>query len=191
MLAQAIWDEEMHKYNNSGELMEGNSLIDALYQRHAPALFTFLRQHTACREDAEDLLLEVFVIALESAQLAELAAEQQLAWLWRVARNQAIDSYRRNARRPKLALEHVETELFYDEAFSPEQSALRQEEYRHLHVLLEQLTPLQRDVLRLRFGNDLRCTEIAQAMGKKEATVRVLLMRTLRFLQKTYTNQST
>lgn len=180
----------MHKYTNLGELMGDNSLIDALYQRHAPALFAFLRQHTASREDAEDLLLEVFVNALECAQLAELTVEQQRAWLWRVARNKVIDTYRRAARRPTLALEHVETELFSDDAFSPEQSALRQEEYRHLHVLLEQLTPLQRDILLLRFGDDLRCTEIAQAIGKKESTVRVLLMRTLRFLQTIYTHPS-
>src|SRR5215472_11427100 len=112
MLVQTTQDEEMHKHNASGELKKGTSLIDELYQRHAPALFSFLRQHTDSREDAEDLLLEIFVVALESAQLADLAPEKQLAWLWRVARNRVIDSYRHNARHPMLALEHVETELF-------------------------------------------------------------------------------
>lgn len=34
-----------------------------LFHRHAPAIFAFLCQRTASQEDAEDLLLEVFVAA--------------------------------------------------------------------------------------------------------------------------------
>lgn len=186
MFAYAIQDEEMHWFSDLGGPGGEDSLVDALYRRHAQALFAFLLQHTASREDAEDLLLEVFLTALEQDSLADLTEKHQLVWLWRVARNKTIDSYRRSARRPVLALEHVEAQLYYDEALSPEQNALRQEEYRCLHVFLEKLTPLQRDVLRLRFANDLRCAEIAQALGKKESAVRVLLMRTLRFLRRMY-----
>lgn len=40
-----------------------------LFHRHAPAIFAFLRQQTSSREDAEDLLLEVFTAALEHKQL--------------------------------------------------------------------------------------------------------------------------
>jgi DNA-directed RNA polymerase specialized sigma24 family protein len=43
--------------------------------------------------------------------------------------------------------------------------------------------------LRLRFGDDLRCSEIALVLGKKESAVRVLLMRTLRLLRASYIEQ--
>jgi RNA polymerase sigma-70 factor (ECF subfamily) len=106
-----------------------------------------------------------------------------------VARNKAIDHYRRNARRPTLGLEQVEASLFEDEDGSPERAALRQDEFERLRASLRELTPLQRDVLRLRFADDLRYGEIALALGKKESAVRVLLMRTLRFLRTIYAAQ--
>jgi RNA polymerase sigma-70 factor (ECF subfamily) len=171
------------------DLLGDESLVDALYRAHAAALFAYLRQRAATRADAEDLLLDVFVLALEYDQLAGLTPERQLAWLWRVTRNKAIDHYRRTARHPTLGLEQVEGNLVDDEDGSPEHTALRQDEFQRLYASLQALTPLQRDVLRLRFADDLRCGEIALALGKKESTVRVLLMRTLRFLRTIYVAQ--
>ena len=179
----------MHDVNNLLSSTGEDSPIDALYRTHAPAIFAYLRQHTATRADAEDILLDVFVTALEHTQLADLPEDRQLAWLWRVARNRVVDSYRRSARRPTKALEDVEAELTDREERSPEHNALRQDEYRQLHTLLNDLTPLQRDVLRLRFADDLRCGEIALILGKKESAVRVMLMRTLRFLRSVYAGQ--
>jgi RNA polymerase sigma factor (sigma-70 family) len=170
--------------------MVDESPIDRLYRRHAPAVFAFLRQHSARREDAEDLLLEVFVTALEQTTLQEMPEQQQVAWLWRVARNKTIDSYRRAARRPALELEQVMAELAADETQSPEQSALRREEYRQLKELLTPLSPIQQDVVWLRFAYDLQCTEIAEVLGKKQSAVRVLLMRALRFLRTVYASTS-
>jgi RNA polymerase sigma factor (sigma-70 family) len=180
----------MHEFTSSEEASRDDCLVDQLYRRHAPGLFAFLRHHTATREDAEDLLLEVFLSALEQAHLVEMDEERQAAWLWRVARNRAIDSYRRSAHRPVVALERVETELYEDETQSPEESALRREEYRRLQIALRSLTPLQREVLQMRFADDLQSVEIAAALGKKQAAVRVLLMRTLRFLRTMYTDST-
>src|SRR5258708_13873228 len=59
------------------------SLIAALYQRHAPGTLTFIRRHIPSREDAEDALLEVFLAALESENLAALNEGEQLACLRR------------------------------------------------------------------------------------------------------------
>src|SRR5262249_10937444 len=120
--------------------------------------------------------------------LAELTEERRLAWLWRVARNKAIDHHRRSARRPTLELDHVAERLANAEAGSPEHSAGRHDESDQLRRHLAEPTALQREVLRLRFADDLRCSQIALVLGKKESAVRVLLMRTLRFLRTSYTN---
>jgi RNA polymerase sigma factor (sigma-70 family) len=174
-----------------------DSLVDRLYQRYASALLAFLRQHTATLEDAEDLLLEVFRSALEQKSLGDLAEKQQAAWLWRVARNMAIDRYRRSSRHPVLELEQVAAELYEDETHSPEQSALlreedelRQDGYRRLQDLVRSLSPLQQEVLRLRFALGLQSPQIAEVLGKKPSMIRVLLLRTLRHLQTMYSNSS-
>jgi RNA polymerase sigma-70 factor (ECF subfamily) len=168
--------------------VEDDSLVDRLYQQHAPAIFAFFRQHTATREDAEDLLLEVFLTALEQETLAELAERHQVAWLWRVARNKAIDKYRRTARRSTLNLEQVMAQLYEDETHSPEESALRREDDRRLKALLASLSSAQRDVVWMRFAHDLQSTEIAEVLGMKQSTVRVLLMRAMRVLRTVYTS---
>ncbi|HZR41762.1 MAG TPA: sigma factor-like helix-turn-helix DNA-binding protein [Ktedonobacteraceae bacterium] len=62
------------------------------------------------------------------------------------------------------------------------------EEYAHLHAHLEKLSPIQREALRLRFANGLRCSEIATVLGKRDGTVRVLLSRALNFLRSIYEN---
>ena len=68
----------------------------ALYQRYAATVFTYLRRRAPSREDAEDLLLEVFLAACEQqAALLALPEDARLAWLRRVAQHKLIDHYRR------------------------------------------------------------------------------------------------
>ena len=157
-----------------------------LFHRHAPPLFAFLCQRTTSQEDAEDLLLEVFVAALERDGFSELSEGEQQKWLWRVARNKTIDNYRRSTSKAVLALEDVAGTLYADEELSPEQTALRQEEYARLRATLENLPAPQQEVLRLRFGDNLRCAEIATVMGKREGAVRMLLSRALNLLRTIY-----
>lgn len=179
----------MHEFSTVHQLMGEESWVDALYQAHAPALFVFLRRQVATRADAEDLLLEVFTAALEQPSLADLDEARREAWLWRVARNKAVDHLRRAARRPTQDLDRIDGDLTGDEEDSPERDLLRRDEYRRLHAHLDQLTPLQRDVLRLRFAEGLHSGEIARVLGQKDSSVRVLLMRTLRSLRAIYARQ--
>jgi RNA polymerase sigma-70 factor, ECF subfamily len=157
-----------------------------LYSRHAPVIFAYLCRHIPSREDAEDILLEVFLAALEHGRLATLSEKEQQAWLWAVARNKVVDHYRRATRHPSVTLKQVEETVFENEELAPEQVTLRHEEYAHLHTTLKELPALQQEVLRLRFGNGLRCAEIAAILEKSEGSVRMLLSRTLKFLRTIY-----
>ena len=163
-----------------------DSPVARLYELHATAIFAYLRRQAASREDAEDLLVEVFVVAVESSAFDRLGEKEQVAWLWRVAHHKAVDAYRRSRLRQGVDLELVADVIYDDGERAPEQIALRREEYAHLHAHLEKLSPIQREAVRLRFANDLRCSEIAAVLGKREGTVRVLLSRALNFLRTIY-----
>ena len=54
--------------------------IAALYQKCALAIFAYLVRHTSSEEDAEDILVEVFLAALENKQFLLLPEKVQLAW---------------------------------------------------------------------------------------------------------------
>jgi RNA polymerase sigma-70 factor (ECF subfamily) len=157
-----------------------------MYSRHAPGIFAYLCRHIPSREDAEDILLEVFLAALEHGRFPALSEKEQQAWLWAVARNKVVDHYRRATRHPSVTLKQVEETVFENEELAPEQVTLRHEEYARLYATLKELPSLQQEVLRLRFGNDLRCAEIAVILEKSEGAVRMLLSRTLKFLRTIY-----
>ena len=163
-----------------------DSPIAVMYQRQAPVIFAYLCHHTSSREDAEDLLLEVFLAALEHRKFPALGEKEQQAWLWAVARNKVVDHYRRSTRHPSVTLKQVAETVYENEELAPEQVTLRHEEYAQLHATLKELPALQQEVLRLRFGNNLRCTEIAAILEKSEGSVRMLLSRTLKLLRTIY-----
>lgn len=158
-----------------------------LYERFAETLLAYLCQQVSHRQDAEDLLLEVFLAALQNSSLARLPATRQLAWLRRVARNKVIDHYRHAALVSIQPLGHVQEPE--DQDPTPEQRTEEQEEQRWLLQAIARLSPAQRELLRLRYVQELRLTQIAVLMEKSEGTVRKMLSRTLRQLRMLHTLQ--
>ncbi len=169
----------------SGAASVDDSPAAALYERYANMVLMYLRRRLPSREEAEDLLLEVFLAAFERDGLSALTEKERSAWLQQVARHKLIDYYRRAARRGAVTLGEVE-ETLYDEAYDPEQVALRHEEERRLHAAIRQLPAMQQEILRLRFGLGLRCGQIAAHVGKQEGAVRMALLRTLNLLRSLY-----
>lgn len=162
------------------------TVASTLYQRHAASIFTYLRLHMPSREDAEDLLVDTFLAALESKTFHTLSQEQQRLWLWRVAHNKVVDRHRSSKHRPMFTLDDIAEDVFYDEEQAPDMLAERSEEYLRLYRHVKELPQLQRQALRLRFVEGLRCSEIATKLGKREGAVRTLLSRTLNVLRSAY-----
>ena len=162
------------------------SEIAFLYSKYAPGLLGYARMHVASQEDAEDLVVEVFLAAIENAKFPTLSEKAQQLWLWRVTRNKVIDAYRRAKTRQRVSLDAMAEQLFVDEVFSPENAALRQEDYMDLYAHLQSLPAPQQEILRLRFGQGLSCAEIAARLGKQENAVRVALSRSLNLLRDIY-----
>lgn len=160
------------------------SLDFALYERYAPTILAYLCQHVTNPQDAEDLLVEVFLAALKRPGFAHLAAEHQLAWLRRVAHNKIIDRLRKTTR---LTLTSLDEALEQESSeLTPEEYSVRQESYAYLHRCLARLAPEQQELLRLRYGEGLRLVEIATRLHKPDGTVRKQLLRTLNRLRELY-----
>lgn len=158
-----------------------------LYERQAPAMLAYFYRQTASWDDAEDLLVEVFLAALENERFGDLTEGEQERWLWRVARNKKADHFRRFKRQDSLPLDvEVIEAVIEDLALTPENSLLQQETYADLHTALRKLPKAQQEVLELRFGHELTCGQIATILKKTEASVRMLLSRTLKQLRITY-----
>jgi RNA polymerase sigma-70 factor, ECF subfamily len=160
---------------------EGNR---TLYDRFTLTIFTYICQQVSNTQDAEDLLVEVFLAAFNNEALSSLPAERQLAWLLRVTKNKLIDRYRHLA---LLTLVPIELAREVEDAtLTPEQYTEQQENYQRLYRALEQLLPLQRELIRLRYTKGLSFLEIARIFEKSEGAVRKLYARTLQQLRWLY-----
>jgi RNA polymerase sigma-70 factor, ECF subfamily len=158
----------------------------ALYQEYAPLLLAYLRRQTASLEDAEDLLVEVFLAALERGQLLSVPKGERRRWLFGVAQHKLVDAYRRSARHPVVPLGVLAERVEEAAAQAPEQVVLRQEAQSELQAALQRLPPQQQEVLRLRFAHGLGAAEIAAVVGKGEGAVRILIWRALKLLRTYY-----
>ena len=164
--------------------------LSLLYQKYAQVILAYLDRRISIKEDAEDLLLEVFLAALENQVWMTLADGEQLAWLRRVARNKLIDHYRRNMRHPVMPLQEMHEALDEDENLMPEHLALRHEAQSILHREIAALPQLQQEILRLRFAHGLHTKEIALMLKKTDTAIRILLSRTLNQLRRSYERQT-
>lgn len=160
-----------------------------LYRKHAQAILSYLDRRVSIKEDAEDLLLEVFLAALENQVWATLADNQQLAWLRRVARNKLVDQYRQKARHPVTPLQELHEALDEDEQSMPESQALRQEAQGMLRRKVAALPKLYQETLRLRFGYGLHTKDIALHLKKTDTAVRIMLSRALNQLRHSYDHE--
>lgn len=164
----------------------GQSHIARLYQSYAPELLQYIRRHVPSQEDAEDVLLEVFIAALEKPDLSNMSEQEQLAWLRRVAHNKFVDLHRRTIRRPSIPLEDLSYDLYNEDDDAPELVALGHEQHALLRSHLASLPRIHQEVLRLRFAEDLHCPEIAKRLNKSDGAIRTMLSRILNLLRNTY-----
>ena len=166
--------------------LSNNSPVAELYLQYGPSLLMYIRRYVTSREDAEDMLLEVFLAALESNSLNSLDERRQKSWLWSVARNKVIDHYRRSKRRPVAPLEEAEEALYEEDWLAPEAITLRHEIDNVLRAHISSLGEQQQKILSLRFAHGLHCSEIATLLNKSDTAIRQMLSRTLNLLRNAY-----
>ena len=158
--------------------------FDALYRRYVARIYRYARAHTPGEDDAADLTQQIFLKALDALPRYRERGLPFAAWLFRIARNAAVDAHRR--RRPTIAWDHVPEVARPPDAGDPEAAALRRERATQLRHLLDALDRDRRELLALRFAAGLPVREIAAVIGKSEAAVKKQLARTLRMLKEQY-----
>jgi RNA polymerase sigma-70 factor (ECF subfamily) len=151
----------------------------ALYDRYAERIFRFLRRRTTDQALAEDLTSEVFLRAWDHLDGFDPNRAPFGAWLFRIARNLAIDLSRK--RGPDTSIETLSPEPA-ELSPGPEMAAAARLDSLRLYEALADLTPPQQEVLSLRYIEGLSTAEVAAALGKRAGAVRALQMRGLRAL---------
>ena len=154
--------------------------VEKLIKENSAQLLHYLKSHTHSKEDAEDLLQDVFMSVYEhSAEFnPELCNEQ--AWLYIIAKRKLVSYYRKFKQNDSIE-EMEDYQLPGDN--SMEQAAnlmsCRQAAAQALSILDER----SRDVVVLRYFYDLSFKEISGKMGISEGNARVISTRALDKMQ--------
>jgi RNA polymerase sigma-70 factor, ECF subfamily len=179
----------MHQTHDSS--LDESIVFDCFYHNHALTVLRYLNAHLALKEDAEDLLIEVFQASFQDLTVQKLGFSGQQAWLLRVARNKLANHYRLGQQRTGIAsIDDFADILMADDIKElPEPFALRKEDHSRLMTHIGTLDALQQEVLRLRFAYGLQSGEIAARLNKKAPAIRAILSRTLNKLRLRYEKQ--
>lgn len=151
-----------------GRALRGDaSAAERLVRLHLGAAYAVALSVTRVPQDAEDVVQDAFVTALE--RLEECTPERFPGWLLRIVRNRALNHRRGEGVRAARPLDEAADRAAGD---SPARDAERTELRERLSAGLETLTDVQREVLLLHDLEGWKHREIAAALGLPEGTVR-------------------
>jgi RNA polymerase sigma-70 factor (ECF subfamily) len=157
---------------------------EQLYRAHKDTLYhRVIRPRTRNSADAEDVLVDTFTRGLERLGQFQWTGKSLLAWLTRIAINQAMDEGRRSTRH-RRGLEIVASREHGREAVRPdrqiEAASDRQKARAEVEAVLPLLNPRYAHALRLRLLEDRPRAECAELLAVKLGTFDVLLLRATR-----------
>jgi RNA polymerase sigma factor (sigma-70 family) len=145
---------------------------EALVARYQARLLAFCRHMLGSREDAEDVLQEVFAAAY-NAMVADERGLNVRPWLYRIARNRSLNHLRRVQ---AIGVDSMDVHLSENGA-STADKVHRREEFRLLVQDVQGLAETQRTALLLREIDALSYEQIAEAMETTVPSVKSLLVR--------------
>ncbi len=151
------------------------------YDVFGPKIYRHALFRTSSPETADDIMSETFVRAWQSVRVKAEEIQHLKAFLYRIADNLIIDHYRRNARAAVAISDEIEETLRAPGDPHEEMDRLLKSE--RLGQALSRLRPEVRDLLVMRYIDDLPIEHIAELTGKKKNAVYVALHRAVKELK--------
>jgi len=154
-----------------------------LYDHYMPMIYRFILLKVTQREEAEDLTHQVFLKAWTS--IGSKYSEKGLpfsSWLYRIARNTVIDHYRR--RKPTSDLEEGEGREEMISRPDIERKLDLNQNAREAFAAIQKLKDIEKDIIIMRFVEDLSTKEVAETIGKSEGAVKLAQHRALEKVRK-------
>ncbi len=178
-------DTELVRLSQQGDVRA----FDELMQRYHSRIYALLYNMTSNREDAEDLIQEVFLKAYKA--LPKFKGQSSFyTWVYRIAVNRAINYVKKRKRRQALSLDDVDLGLERDEFLvemssrsTPFRDAKLTELQQKLNEALQTLSEKHRAVVIMHDIEGIQHNEIGEIIGCSAGTVRSRLFYARKQLQ--------
>jgi len=153
--------------------------FEVLVRRYSSTVYRVAYRFTGSRESAEDATQETFLKIYKALPTVKLDAPFK-PWLYKIATNTAISSYRKSRGKTHVSLAAAADR---DLATAPDDTALRVVEHDNLQAAISNLPDTYRQVVILRTVADLPYAEVAKILDVPEATARTWFNRAKNLLR--------
>jgi RNA polymerase sigma-70 factor, ECF subfamily len=154
------------------------------YDLYVDQLYRFIYFKVGNREEAEDLCSAMFLKAWHYILKNSLKDHKTLkALLYKISRNLIIDHYRKTNGRETMSLDDETGMKIVDEKQRPNYDLELKADLLVVESKLPELKDEYREVIILRFINELSIKEIAEVLDKSKGNVRILIYRSLNALK--------
>lgn len=166
--------------------------IGDIVAEYTPRLFGYIRRQVDSREDAEDILQDVFYQLARASNEGDSEIERVSAWLYRVAHNSILNFWRK---RREISLdtedevcEEIARTLFCAPQDAPDTVFIRNLVWEELDAALSDLPPEQREVFCLTVFDGMPVKDISAATGIPAATLLSRKHYAVKYLHKRFHN---
>ncbi|MBE6308727.1 MAG: sigma-70 family RNA polymerase sigma factor [Bacteroidales bacterium] len=146
-----------------------NSAFDTLLNRHKDRLYYYIYFIVRSREVAEDIFQETFVKAIIRLQEGKYQPDGKFgAWITRIAHNLVIDQFRQERNENLVSSDEGEVDILNDASLSEgtiENRMVNEQVLRDVRALVDELPDCQREVVYMRFYQQLSFKDIADITG--------------------------
>ena len=161
--------------------MKLNADLQGILQEKIEIIFRYLVKIGADPSDAEDIIQEAlykFILYMDS-----IDSEKAYSWLFRVSLNRYYDLCREQKRKIRVSLENFE---LVDDSILPEDYIEQDELRKEIQDVLDQLTPLYKQLLLLKYDLELSYQEIAEMLDLNIGTLKTYLFRARKSFKQKY-----
>ncbi|WP_321436333.1 sigma-70 family RNA polymerase sigma factor [uncultured Bacteroides sp.] len=164
-ILKEMTDEELVVLYSKGE----NKAFDTLLNRYQNRLYSYIYFIVKNTELTEDIFQETFVKAIMTIKLGRYTENGKFpAWLTRIAHNLIIDNYRLERNENLISNDDSEIDILNNMKLSEgniETDIINEQIQDDVRHLVKQLPDNQREVVYMRFYQDLSFKEIAEVTG--------------------------
>ena len=164
-----------------GELLKQKEELYKVLQEKTGIIYKYLIKNGANPRDAEDVIQEALYKFL--LYIGSVDPDKSFSWLFRVAINQYYDLCRKQQKQVLVSFENFE---FVDDTLLPEHHVHQSDMKKEIQFILNQLTPLHKQLLLLKYELDLSYEEITEMLDLNLGTLKTYLFRARKAFKKMY-----
>ena len=141
-----------------------NKSFEVLLSRHKSRVFAFIMSKVKNRDITEDIFQDTFIKVINSLKRGKYNEEGKfLPWVMRISHNLVIDHFRKESKMRKIrpTAEFDIFDVLDDGSKNQEEMMIQTQVHSDLKVLIEQLPDDQKEVLKMRYFEDLSFKKIA------------------------------